>query len=285
MAVLLDLPSEVHLVISSWLPDVSLACLSYTCKHFRTLLDFPPTPRRRAIRKFNLEREGKDPDRERLTCSQCLRLRRFFHFDKKQANLKTASDVRRCLDCLSTPKRLLGKMITWISTTKMTVCPHCRQMVICEGYADLVILPHVGAPGCARHYHRVRMGAWCPGGSRRAPCSDRCETCHRHCSTPNCSQAVYSGERLCGKGHENEPHAWDAPEPSPPGAEIVVSRLRAMLDQAQPPPLRRDFFRSPGRGRLNNSMGELIESLLTCRLERGKEPEDGPGGDCRAQGK
>lgn len=271
-------------MITSWLPEVSLVCLSYTCRYFRALIGFTPAPQRLAIAWFNLEREGRDPTRQRLTCSKCLRLRRFFHFEKKQASLKIAPNTRRCLDCSSSPYRLrllLGQKLTWISTTKMTVCPHCRQMVIYESdncSNNLVISPHVGDSICARHRHYVHPGRSRLDGPGHSPYSSRCVTCYWKCSTPGCLSVMYWGDRLCGKGHENDPPAWDVPEQLPSSPEIVVSRLRVMLDQAWPPPLRCDFFRSPRQGYQNNSICELIQTLLTNRLEPGKLPEDGLGG-------
>lgn len=270
-------------MINSWLPEVSQVCLSYTCRYFHGALDPPPSPRRPAIQKFNLEREGRDPTLQRLTCSQCLRLRRFFHFDKKQASRKTTPDTRRCLDCLSSPKRLrklLGQPSTWLSATKITVCPHCRQMVVYEAednyYEVLIISSHVGEPVCARHHHRVRVRNWCAGGAeRRVHCSARCNPCHQHCSTPDCPDTVHWGERLCGKGHKNNRLVWNVPEQPPSGPEIIVSRLREMLDQVRPPPLRSDFFQPPRQGRKNDSISELIQSLLSDGQEHGKLLEGG----------
>ena len=236
-------------MISSWLPEVSHACLSYTCRYFRDVLKSPPRPPRRAIMNFNLGREANDPTRQRLTCLQCLRLRRFFHFDRTQAEAMQAiwrvpiseipaSGIPQCLDCLSGARKLVGKRAAWISGAKITECPHCLQIVMHESENDwfLVIPPHLGGgPLCARHPHRVRVKNQCLEG-----CSERCETCHQHCNAPTCSGTVHWEKRFCTKLHENDDIVWDVPEQPPSGPENVVCRLRARLDRESPPPLKRD---------------------------------------------
>jgi hypothetical protein len=237
-------------MISSWLPEVSHACLSYTCRYFRAALEFPPRPHRRVIMRFNLGREAKDSTRQRLTCLQCLRLRRFFHFDRNQAEASQeissvpissipVTGIPQCLDCLSGARKLVGKRATWISGTKMTEYPHCLQVVIYESGGDefLIIPSHVGAPICARHPHRVRVRNWC---ARAEDCSDRCETCHWYCSAPTCSRTVHWGTRSCSRGHENHSLVWNIPEQPPSGPEEVVCRLRVRLDREWPPPLKGD---------------------------------------------
>lgn len=267
---LLDLPSEMHLEISSWLPEASKVCLSYTCRYFRALLDFPPPPPKSAIAEFNLGREAKDPDRQRRTCSHCLRLRRFFHFTKRQASARTPSSVRRCLDCPPDTGGAVGQSVIWISDSRMTQCPHCLLMVLYEVEDEdgfLIVPPHVGAPACSRHPHRVRLADQQCAVIPRA-CPYRCETCHQHCRAPDCFGIVRWDGRTCSEnGDKNHHTVWDVPEEPPSGSEIVVCQLRAMLDRVRPPPLRSDL-RLLRQGSQNYSIGVLVDELLTSDLGR-----------------
>lgn len=279
MTGLLDLPVEIHLIISSWLPEASHACLSYTCTYFRAVLEFPPRPSRHEILFFNWEREAKD--RERLTCVQCLRLRRFFHFhsgprSRTLARLYDLDDqgpptsLRSwiCLDCLS--GLLVGRHVTWISNEKMTMCPHCRQMVFCEGrdgYGRLVVPQHGGKSRCARHPHRVRfksrsgLGGYCTGRSRICT--------QDHDMDQTCCERECWGPDFCNGGHENHSIARDAPVQPPSGPEQVVCRLRARLDRVWPPPSRSDLqLRLHMIGCDYNTISDLISSLDISEPER-----------------
>ena len=257
----LDLPPEILLIIASFLNQTSKKCLSNTCQYFRAVLGFLPRPDSSAIYKFNLERELKDPLRERRTCSKCLRLRRFFHFSKKHARACPRPNSRKCMDCLE-PTAGIGQIFMWVLDTAVTRCPHCLQIVVCDTEDKLFVgIPsHEGRSqdtSCARNFHRVPLwGKTCPLG-----CRHFCHNCHQHCGI--CKKAMFwEGGPCCGTVVRTKNHLeWDVPEQSPSSPEKVVDRLRAVLDRVWPPPSKDDFNFFRGR-HPDCSIEDIVETLL-----------------------
>ncbi|KAF8252085.1 hypothetical protein K440DRAFT_609917 [Wilcoxina mikolae CBS 423.85] len=155
------LPPELHALITSYLPPLSLHLLSLTSRYFSHLIG-PVHLSKQDTLTIRLHYERLDSSRYHRVCSKCIRLRQFWHFSHKQAGAKTQADMRTCLDCflkacnpLSTEQR-----IKWFFGETIVVCEKCRQLVRVEGKE---VFPHMCRAG--REPERV--------GGGREPSVDR----------------------------------------------------------------------------------------------------------------
>ncbi|KAL5364282.1 hypothetical protein BJX96DRAFT_157081 [Aspergillus floccosus] len=130
---LLDLPTEIHLQIISYLGYPSCLALSQTSSFFRSMIAVGKPLTSEQKLSFLCTAENWTRYKGRFSCSRCLKLRLRAAFADKQVKAKRAkghaeSDRRFCLDC-GIKKRIYqpGQMIDINGITHF-VCGLCRQM-------------------------------------------------------------------------------------------------------------------------------------------------------------